>query len=98
MEGRDGAIFAYGQTGSGKTYLMEGVLDAARSEWGIVPFVVEEVLARLAHAAREQPHRTYIANVSYLEARDLPFPLAPLLHPGCASKPPATTRQGTARH
>lgn len=40
LQGRDGAIFAYGQTGSGKTFLMEGVLDASRTEWGIVPFVV----------------------------------------------------------
>ena len=45
LEGKHAAIMAYGQTGSGKTHMMEGQFDE-RENWGIIPFAIEELLAR----------------------------------------------------
>ena len=43
-------MIAYGQTGSGKTHLMNG---AARSSPGLVPWAIEQVMARMLGEASD---------------------------------------------
>ncbi|KAK9813047.1 hypothetical protein WJX72_008000 [[Myrmecia] bisecta] len=62
MQGRNAAVLAYGQTGSGKTYQMEGSIDR-RCDWGLIPFVVEEIL----HRVEESRDGNFLVSLSYVE-------------------------------
>ncbi|KAK9843772.1 hypothetical protein WJX81_005762 [Elliptochloris bilobata] len=64
LRGTSAAVVAYGQTGSGKTYQMQGN-PARREDWGIVPFVTAELLARVGATA--DSGRSYLITLSAVE-------------------------------